>query len=86
MDFALSLSSKMKLIKWSATLCLVVSTFSFNVQVFITVFLTITILCALYFLDCDSEKICELNGGRRCIDPEDDPDKDCIPTPEVCII
>lgn len=33
--------------------------------------------------DCDPLVECFLNGLRKCVKPEDDPDNDCILNPEV---
>ena len=33
--------------------------------------------------DCDPLVECFLNGLRKCVDPNNDPDQDCILTPEV---
>ena len=40
---------------------------------------------AYYFMfsDCDPLVECFLNGLRKCVDPNNDPDQDCILTQEV---
>ena len=48
-------------------------------------FMCALIVMLLYVVvsDCDPLVECFLNGLRKCVDPKDDPDNDCILTKEV---